>query len=377
MIQILNAKTLIKKWVNFDFTKAKEDIENPSKSLACIVGRESCFETSRDFPIPNVKDALKAASLMRDVAPFDGVTYCLAEQINAERSRVYFFTIKEQEYRRLEDTTWFIFPEPLLLYLMANSKGEQVSGEIERRIVKASITANGFISSVEKQSGLSWMQATASDDNSLSDTQFSGDKYLSELVLSLKGASPEVIKQGFNSSRLNQVFSGFPWKMSGAISAGLIVLYLAISSAYLSLSLSIVEEDIATQREELSEVFEMQSNLQREFEILTELSSKPQLQNLVSDAFPVLLGIAKDQKVELQSLTFENDRYIVRAKADKATDIIETLANDRRVDSPEMTSGITKSRGKEIVTIAFRLKKHVVDEESSQGENEEGVGSAE
>lgn len=340
--------------------KESEASSHQRKALISVVGREYCFESTKELPISKLDEAVKAAELLDDVAPFEGRRFFLVDKTNTDRSRITFFVVKEEGMQQIEKKAWFVLPEPLLvkLWMDAQAKNDNalLKSQYDDRVFSAYRSDSEFRSMVSLNSASqnTWLAsqftASASSETTLDEVQ-----YKKLLLDSFKYIPGYVLPNLFNKKRAKQTFSGVPWLRGATVFTILFALYIGFSSLFLLLRTSQIEQELTAQRGLLNDVFAMQTAIEQESAQLESLSKDPKIKTITSDVWPVLFELLRHKDVDFLSIRFESGEFILRAKSNKATDVIERLSLITDIVGTEMTSPVVKSRGKEVFTFKFKL----------------------
>lgn len=323
----------------------------------CIVGREHCYECVRELPIGRVDEAISAAKLMEDIAPFDGVKFILAERLSAESTLIYFFVIRQPIYQLMTADAWFIIPETMLIKAWMDKhkpqNGISLKVEMANRELLVYKSVKEFRSSV-------FQQASSGKTNAVSisaegeETVIDSPGYQKILISGLSNLPLFAYKQIFNSIRAKSLCKGIPWLNGGLTFGTLLVAYLSLSSLYVYIKGDYLNTQLTEQRQNLDLVFSLQNKLEQKLNTLQQLSKNDKLQAITSNVWPVVVDLINND-VELLSLRYETGEFIARAKANKSTQIMEALSKIKEIGPAEMVSPVAKSRGEEIVTVKFVL----------------------
>ena len=125
----------------------------PSKLRWLILSREHYFETSKEYPIANKRDLVKALRFDDNKAPFEGVTLQHIERINEQSHRVTFWVINPNVLEELNAHPWLVFPESYLLAIALNNNINLATIECLNKTLFISKTGQGIVSGVKNTSG--------------------------------------------------------------------------------------------------------------------------------------------------------------------------------------------------------------------------------
>lgn len=339
-----------------------------------VVSREYCFETEKEFPIAEPSECVKAASMMTGLSPLSGPSFYLVDKVSVDKCRVFIFTIDEDVYQKVSKTGWLILPESLLVkcWLDRYYRNETVhlTYALEGREYHA-LAQHGRLRTWHNLGGResALALAMAPETSEAKTVELSEAELHNAFKQSLRCIPGRVFLQGFNSERLKVGLAKVNWRAAGAAIASIVTLYLLLTSAFLYMYNSATHNQLTEQREELNEVFRIQRNLEFQQSAIETLTSKAESSPPVSGAWKVVLELLRPKDVELLTFRFENNKFTIRARAEKATVIVERLTGLDETDNVEIASPVVNSRGREIVTVTFNY----ID----QGGNEKGLIDAE
>lgn len=322
-----------------------------------IVGREHCFECVKVLPIGKLNEANKAASMMPNPAPFDGKVFYLANSVGPDKTQVTFFVIKQNVYEKLKASSWVILPESLLIASELIKSSSNVKGRysIGTRQLDAYIVDGAFKSIVVDENDFLVQLANSQSGNIETSINKKDQQYVYSLLLAFAKLPAKSYGDALNKARAKQLFGLIPYKLLGATVAATLTVYLAFSSLWLSWQLSDVEQQLSEQQNNLNEVFKLQKSLNAEQDFYRALATNSRVTEVTSPVWAHVLGLV-GSNTEVLSARYENNQFSLRLKAAKATEAMGVLSENRSLLLPQMTSSVTKSRGKEIFSVQFGLK---------------------
>jgi len=294
---------------------------------------------------------------MTDVAPFHGQTYFYAEPQEAGKTRVYFFTIKQSVYDLFSSQSLVIIPETLLALRYLQKKKESASVEAQRHNTRilSSIQKDKFVSLMLKPNNEHINQVVQHSLVNFSEREVLDEPhYLSVLSKQLFGLPLYVYLQSFNTASVKKRVSELPLKVLGLTSAAIVSGYFIFVSAWLYLQNNAVEENLALQQKALNDVFTLQASIDKEKELLSQLADNKKASIVTTHVWPVLLELIRTN-AEILSINYFDNQYTVRVKSIRSTDVVQFLSDNKETSSPEVTSAVVKSRGKEIITVKFSM----------------------
>lgn len=312
------------------------------KGLIAVVGKEYCFESTKELPIGSKEEALKAAKLDVDSAPFAGKRYVRVEKLDVHRVAVTHCTVKQTVYEQLIQQFWFVIPEPLLVreYLIREKRPQMESAMGHRQVI-ASIAGSDFR-----------MQVAYSNEGKQAADQTNAYVQLLLEQLKILGSA---LRQSLVTERLQAWFDKLPLKGMAITAFVIFSAYLAGSSMWLMNKEQSLQEQLALQQTDLDSVFALQNQLSSSQRIMSGWQNEPRLQQLSAPVWSVVLDWLK-QDVEILAFTYDGIKFKVRGKADKATDAIAGLSQFEQISEPESVAPVVKSRDKEIFTVEFTMR---------------------
>jgi len=324
-----------------------------------IIGREHCFECIKEIPINKIEEAKKAAKLIDDIAPFDGVSFFYVEIIANEKARIHYFVVKDDVFQQFSHKAFILVPEGMLIYAYMKRKNllnTKLVANYDGRVFTAYNTVDGYKTVISQQQvtvGLNQIieHAHVHFENELN---YDIAKYRKLLIQELFKLPPFCMAQIINTQPLTEFSTTIPYKKLSLLSAVFFSFYMATTSAWLYLYEQQLAGEISDQRGQLNEVFALQSAFEVETEKYQVFAGNQEFSKLTSLIWPTIFGLI-DNGGEILTVRHENESFTLRVKADKSTDVIEFLAKQADITQPTMVSPVIKSRGKEIVTLNFSL----------------------
>ncbi|GAA0353841.1 hypothetical protein GCM10009092_17750 [Bowmanella denitrificans] len=321
-----------------------EHVSEHTAARLVLVGKEHCYETTKELPIASVSEAVKAAKQMSADAPFAGKTYYLVESLDQNRCLVTFSVIKAEVFDAIATRAWMVLPESLLIKvamaLPENLDTEQFRLDMSERVL-----------SVMRQGGHFRSQVISASQSEQTSSGYALD--YSAFVYSAFGKVPgHLFTQAFNIQRLSTSLAKVNWRLSLLGASMVFICYLAASSLWLNHRSDSIRQQVALQQKELDYVF----NLQHQVEVLEKelqaWKNETQATQLKSVLLPLLLD-AVEQNIELLSFVVNQEGITVRGRAPKATDAIAFFASRDEISMPESVAPVVNSSGREIFSVRF------------------------
>jgi hypothetical protein len=324
-----------------------------------IIGREHCFECIKEIPVNKIEEAKKAAVLMDDIAPFDGVRFFNIQIITNEKARIHYFVIKNEVFKKFSHKAFIIVPESMLIHAYMKRKNlintKLIVNYYERNFI-AYHNVDGYKAIVSQDKATEGMNQIIKHTHVLFEDELSLDnsQYSNLLMHELFKLPPFSLKQIINTQPVIEFSSSIPYKKISLLCVAFFSIYMATTSVWLYLYEQELSNQISEQREQLNDVFSLQSSFEAESEKYNLLATNTAFSKVTSTIWLTLFGLI-DSGGEILTVRYENDSFTIRVKSDKSTDVIEFLSKQADITQPTMVSPVVKSRGKEIVTLNFSL----------------------
>lgn len=327
--------------------KAKGEVIKP----ILIVGKEYCFESTREIPIGSIKEAINAARLVPNDAPFAGKTYFEVNRIDENRSVVTFCTIRQSVYDDVINQCWMIIPEPLLLK-------NQLSDELlnHSSIFSVSDTRKLEVKQIGHQFQCKVLTAQDIDSTLPLDTdkaQAHRD-YIRCITRAVSELPTYMYWQLFNVDRIKSYVKSVNWKFISGVGLITCSVYMLAVSLWLTWHEAQLNDNIKQQSSELDAVFALQNKLRQTEKNLSFWRNESKLETISSPVWQVFVDMIKND-IELMSFRIEGQAVTLRGKTNKATDAITFLSKLETISTPESTAPVVSSRGKEVFSVKFRL----------------------
>lgn len=347
----------------YAFSKTEKGMilkEHPKnfKRPVLIIGREHCYECSRDLPIARIDEARKAAMMMEDIAPYQSVNFFLIESLNSDSCRIHFFAIEKLLYLELAKHSWLLLPESLLIKqaFTKHLKSNAISAQVVNRQITAYQTNDGFKSIITNDGHLNLDELAQYSAAQLDEPEvLTSQQYAKILIQNVFSLPRYCYQQGINSARFISWLKAQPLKIIAVTASSMFALYLGLSSLWLIYQQNSLHAQIDKQKNELEHVFHLKSEISAEFNKQAKLAKIDNLSLVTANVWPLLFNII-EKNSELLSVNFQDGKYTVRMKVVKSTEILQQLSESTLITNPTMVSPVMKSHGKEIMAIKFSLK---------------------
>ncbi|MGI2224815.1 hypothetical protein [Shewanella frigidimarina] len=141
------------------------------------------------------------------------------------------------------------------------------------------------------------------------------------------------------------------------------VLYLLLSTLFVSLQHSSVVAKIESQSESINSVLQLQGEIAQQSEQLAQFEKHHQQQKTLLPAWEVFAPLY-DNDVKFQFIRYDSNEIIFSAEASSASQVLEMLLDNPLVASAAFTTAIRKTGNKESFIIKFSLAPYTVTTEN-------------
>ncbi len=374
-----NIKLLLKKWLckvvafytdqpyqlvldqHQQFALKPASINEETKWLL-IVGRQHYNEQLFTYPIGNKKELKQLIAIDLKNTEQQGITHTLVTQIEAEQSQVMQWRFAEYLPK-----AWITLPESLLLSQTVTN-GEVISNQVKTAsfVTKhqnnvCSLLVSKLINGPDRFTsmfGIPLKKVISIDTE---------QEYTARIIKGLY-ALPKQYLQTFFSLPNNVFNKRIALRYSGLF-AGLFVTYALLTSTYLfyktyqlESQLEINKSSVNTALNTLNAYLTSSETLQQRQQLLQQFSITSPVFLVISDLF---------ENTQLSSISWQEGRFVLRGKANRATDVLATIMKDKRVEDARFDYPSRKERGGESFVISFMLNTHD-DQVTSFASNQEG-----
>jgi hypothetical protein len=130
--------------------------------------------------------------------------------------------------------------------------------------------------------------------------------------------------------------------------------YLIVTSAYLTIKVSLLEPQLSQQGSQVNLALQQQSLFDRNIKRYQSLKSLLGSQHNTAPLWLVMLEVFPQAK--FTNIGFINQRIVLRGETTKATSLLEQLTNNPLVDNAKFDFATRQIRKKEVFVISFILK---------------------
>lgn len=341
-------------------TKQSDEVDfNP---VWLIVGRQHYFETTKEYPIANLKDVKQAIELDDSVAPYDGVKLYKIERIDDKKHRATLWVIPKTLLEKFASKPFFIFPESYLFSLASNSQSETFSVEIADRQLFISKNNNGLYSAVKSQN-IPSLQSFAVSTGDFSEGLLAGSVYQKEESLSLlRTGLKKLLLSNFTAFALprdKKSWRDYPWKSISAICTFSLIFYLGSVSTWLVYKDWQLSSAIEEMRSRTSTSLNAQKAYQKELGDLEHLNMPIEQAEDYWQVWPLVILIGQSG-TEVRAVQYKNQAYTIRgtsAKDKKATEVLAQISAYQNVSSASFSQPVREYRGREEFVITLNIAK--------------------
>lgn len=142
-------------------------------------------------------------------------------------------------------------------------------------------------------------------------------------------------------------------KKLAVVIAGVFITYSALTSGYLVYKTHTLNAQLEQNKASVNQALSTLERFQSSSDKLTTLQAFTSDQQLSSSLFFVLQQLFTT--AELSNIRFEDNRYVLRGNADKATDALQVIINNPRVNNAKFDYPSRKERRGESFVISFTL----------------------
>jgi hypothetical protein len=142
-------------------------------------------------------------------------------------------------------------------------------------------------------------------------------------------------------------------KKTALIFSTILGIYIALTSGYLIYQIQSIKNELAQNKASVNQALNTLEQFQISTEKLSALQHFTQNQAISSPLFFILHELLP--VAEVTNIRFENNRYVLRGTANKATDALQSIINNSRVQTAKFDYPSHKERNGESFVISFTL----------------------
>lgn len=329
------------------FTLIPTEGEQTKTPLLQIVGRKHYTEQSENYPISNKKELISIIKMNNQSADTNQHSHSayIINSLGGDQSKVTYWRFLPLP------AAWLNLPETLLLSntltaeQVLNSQAFSAMFVTGHQQSVCSALASPLINSPERFASMFGVPCkhviTINEPT----------HYAKTLIAGLKAQSIKQLATFFTppATVINKALI----KKTSLIVVALCVLYGGLTSAYLGYKTHSVQTQLAQNKSSVNQALNTLEQFEATNAQLNTLQEFTQNQQLASSLFFVLQQLVTT--AELSNIRFEDNRYILRGTANKATDALQIILNNERVNNAKFDYPSRKERGGESFVISFTL----------------------
>lgn len=315
--------------------------------LIQIVGRKHYSEQSENYPISNRKELANLVKINNQNANNEPNTHS-AYSINAleqEQSKVTYWQFN------VIPTAWLNLPETLL-----------ISNTLAPAQVASSNVFAGVFITQHQQSVFSALASPLINNPERFAAMF-GIPCKQVITISEPAHYAQTLIKGLKAQSLKGLASFFSLpvglvsqkqlKKMAAIIASIFVAYGTLTSGYLVYKVHALNTELEQNKASVDKALTTLEYFQLSNDELTSLQAFTSNQQVTSSLFFVMQQLYNI--AEISNIRFEDNRYVIRGNADKATDALQVIISNPRVNDAKFDYPSRKERRGESFVISFTL----------------------
>lgn len=329
------------------FTLHADNSQLTHTALIQIIGRAHYTEQNENYPLSNKKELVNLIKINQQASASEpgGHSAYVINTLGSDQSKVTHW-----QFTPLPKA-WLNLPETLLLsHTLApaqviNSQAFTPMYVTEHQRSVFSALTSSLINSPERFAamfGIPCQQVTSINEPA---------HFAQTLVKGLK-AQPIGQLASFFSLPAGLVTKA-QLKITGAIIGALFIAYGALTSGYLLYKTHTLTAQLEQNKSSVNQALTTLTQFQTTSDKLATLQAFTNNQQLTSSVFFVLQELLTS--AELSNIRYEDGRYILRGTADKATNALQVIINNSRVNNAKFDYPSRKERRGESFVISFTL----------------------
>ena len=332
---------------SFSAVKKKAELvqnsSDNSKKWLLVVARHHYFESTRDYPIGHLGDLKKLVKNAPWRFPYNGVLLNRIERLSDQSHRVTSWVIRQEVLDALGFSPLWIVPESACLESFAEDSVVELERLGEKVVV--SVTPDGLRSSLVRESFASQELRSSRESNHSEDEgllRFNSKEAAEVLLLGIIRAfkrSPKVFFIGVDTKDWNfQLLI-----RSLKVSAALCLSYFMLTSASLLIASSWIDHKSAINATKVEPAMAIRASIVSVRKQLTDLQSG--VENLYPHwvAWDVLIDLS-ERDVIFRSINSSSGSVTYYLTAQKATEVLSIMTEDRRIVSAELTVPVRRTQ---------------------------------
>jgi len=331
------------------FTLKGSDID----SWLVIIGRQNYSESIRTYPIPEAKEALKAAKL-DDVDDTENRYFYDAVKLDEQQCSVTVWGIEKAFIESYCKKAILLLPESLLLardgQLVELSAIDKCSTYFVRsRKGYVSYQQDSFVTSAETFCQLAEVAVPETIK------QIRLQNLWAEIVDGIDQRLISKLHRFLFLSKSGVSQSTIPYKQMGITAAAVVLGYNLLLSSFLTWQANSLQQEFVDKREQVDQVLSFQTDLADQIELNQLLSEKLTVDDTPWRAFEVVSSLV-NAGMQITNISYRAGEYRVAGLADKATQMLGLVSEHHTVTEASFAGPVRESRNGERFGINFKTK---------------------
>jgi hypothetical protein len=312
-----------------------------------IVARKHYQEKVSSYPVENKRELTKLLTLQYNEQ--ENVYYHINPTAEGKS------TVNSWHFEHQVPSAYIIIPETVLL--TADSENNQiVILSREKRLF--AVRSNGLVQSSQQTAVINASQRFAESTGLpfnhakiIKDKIIKPDDFVSQLLIGTQQLAFRRLIACFRPLKIKQ-----PSLLAKKIMIpffSLTTIYIVLSSSYLLYQDNTLQSQLAAQKSQVSESLNQQQLFDNNIEyylaltdFLKEKQSRSPIWLVLMDIFP---------QAQFTNIQLQKNRYILRGKTAKATDLLETISNNVNVVEAKFDSPSRSTKDHDLFVISFLL----------------------
>lgn len=327
--------------------------DSGSDSWLIIVGRQNYSESIRTYPIPEEKEALKAAKF-DDADDTEHRYFYDAVKLDEQQCSVTVWAIENVFIEKYCKKAILLLPESLLVSRnnqLTELSIDETSSTFFARSRKgyASYQRDSFVDSAETFCQLAEIALPETTK------QINADNLWPEIVSGLDQSLFSKLHRFLFLSKSGVSQNNIPYKQMGITAAAVVLGYNILLSGFLTWQASSLQQEFVEKREQVDEVLSFQTELADQIELNQLLSEKLTIDDTPWRAFEVVSSLV-NAGMQITNISYRGGEYRVAGLADKATQMLGLVSEHNTVTEASFAGPVRESRNGERFGINFKTK---------------------
>lgn len=321
-----------------------------------IVGREHYYEVVKDYPVGSLSDLRQILSNEAGLGPYSGTRFNEILRVSDQSHRVTSWIIKDSVLNSINPRPWLVFPESACIAAM-----DLVDPIVTTRLGRQLVTAKGsgglvsFLSEnsfAEEEHPNAFFGAALPNDpthwNYLHDHESS--MHLWAGFQHLLVSAPWVFFVPIDTRQ----FRRYPWSMAMSLVGIALAGYFMVTSLILLGESAWLDQRLDAVKIEADLVLDDRTGFDKRVSVIEELNKLNGVEKPVWSTWDIVLDL-RLRDVLVTNVVGAGGVVTFYGFAPRASEVMEWLNGDQRVDSVEYASPMSVQNGKEKFTIEVTL----------------------